>query len=363
MKKYILLGVIGGCLLNLPLSLEAQSIERKVLTWEQKSINIGAVLEEGGEVEAEFFGVNLNQDSLWITDVFAECGCTAVDYTKDTLESDRIASIKVKFNPDHRGGVFAKQIIVRTNQDIYGDTLILEGTNMPIPDDFLSAYKHRVGDLGLRLSAINIGNVFTNEPKLKFVEVYNFGADTISLAENQESIPEYISVNLNPEKIAEGQRGILMLAYDGEKRGDLGYFEEEINVSLTNNSNIPLKTLAVVFEYFQPVPKSMEKVVPRIGLSEIDIDLKEVSANKKVSRDIIITNMGEEKLIIRKVSSNCDCVELMLGADEIESDQRTELRFTFDPKGRKGIDHKHITVFSNDPIAPVRTIIVKSTVK
>jgi hypothetical protein len=73
--------------------------------------------------------------------------------------------------------------------------------------------------------------------------------------------------------------------------------------------------------------------------------------------------MGKETLLIRKVSANCSCVELQLDKDQLEPGEKTGLRFTFDPKGRRGIDHKHIAVFSNDPINPVRTIIIKSSIK
>lgn len=363
MKKTKISCALCAILFFLSLSLEAQSIERKVLTWEQRSVSIGAVLEENGEVETEFFGVNLNQDSLWITDVFAECGCTTVDFTKDTLLQDKIASIKVKFNPDHRGGDFAKQIIVRTNQDIYGDTLILEGTNIPFPEDLKTAYPYRKGDLGFRLSAINMGEVISNEPKLKYVEVFNFGTDTLSLYGEQGGLQEYLFASLEPETLSPGQRGLLLLTYDGAKKNDLGYFEENISLKLQDDTEIDLKLMAVVFEFFQPVPKSMEKIVPRIGLSEIDVDLREVASTRKKSKNIVITNMGEENLVIRKIATNCDCVEVDLSSSEISASQRAELNFTFDPKGRKGIDHKHITIFSNDPINPVRTIVVKSTIK
>ncbi|MBW3468285.1 DUF1573 domain-containing protein [Arthrospiribacter ruber] len=363
MKKRILCAVIAVLISLSPLHLEAQSIERKLLTWEQRSVNIGAVLEERGEVEAEFFGVNLNQDSIWITDVFAECGCTTVGFTKDTLSQDKIASLKVKFNPDHRGGDFAKQIIVRTNMDIYGDTLVLEGTNIPVLDNLEKSYPYRKGNLGFRLPAVNMGNVFTNEPKLKHVELHNFGKDTLGLMEEHSGIPEYIAVSMEPATLSPGQRGLLLINYDGEMKNDLGYFEENITLSFTDESQIDLKVMSVVHEYFQPVPKSLEKVVPKLGLSEIDIDLKEVSTGKKVSRNVIISNMGEETLKIRKVSTNCECVDIKLVSNELDAGQRTELSFTFDPKGRRGIDHKHITVFSNDPINPVRTIVIKSSIK
>lgn len=347
---------------NLPLF--AQTIERKTLTWEKRKIDIGAVLEEKGAVEAEFFALNENQDSIYITDVFTDCGCTTVEYTKDTLANGQIASLKVKFDPDQKGGEFSKGIIVRTNMDIYGDTLFLEGINMPIPENAEMAFPHRVGTLGFRLTAINMGYIYTNEPKVKYVEVYNFGDKLIGFNEVQDKLPDYMSVSLEPVQLQPSQRGLLVLTYDGAAKNDLGFFDEVINIGLDQDEmNLGIRVMSVVYEYFQPVPKSLENRVPKLGIANAEIDLKEISANIKVSKSITLSNMGQEPLNIRKVSVNCDCVKIELGKNDLQSGETTELKFTFDPKGRKGIDHKHISIFSNDPLNPVRTIVIRSSVK
>jgi uncharacterized secreted protein with C-terminal beta-propeller domain len=107
----------------------------------------------------------------------------------------------------------------------------------------------------------------------------------------------------------------------------------------------------------------MESIVPKLDISTAEIDLKDISANAKVSRTVIFSNSGKETLHIRKIATNCSCVQTELKNNKLEPGEITDLKFTFDPKGRKGIDHKHISVFSNDPLNPVRTIVVRSTVK
>jgi len=344
-------------------NIKAQTPDRKLLTWERKTINIGAILEENGPVETEFYAVNLNEENLVFTDVVTDCGCTTVDFTKDTLSTDKIGSIRVRFDPDHRGGEFSKVIIVRTNEDIYGDTLYLEGINMPIPENREMAYIHKVGSLGFRLSAINMGNVFTNQPKLKYVEVHNFGNEPLELKAEQEFLPEYIQVRLEPAQLQADQRGLMLITYDGALKGDLGFFDESQTLIMNNDEQLSIRTMAVVYEYFEHVPRSMEKTVPRLNLSESDIDLKEIPSSRKVSKTIFLSNLGTENLLIRKFTSNCSCIDLTLSKTELFSGEQAELNIEFDPVGRRGIDHKHITIFSNDPINPVKTIIIKSTVK
>lgn len=363
MKNCMFQSLALSLLVLICLPLGAQTLERKTLSWEQKKIDIGAVLEEKGPVQAEFFAVNTHQDSIFITDVITDCGCTTVDFSKDTLISEGIASIKVQFDPDHRGGEFSKVIIIRTNQDIYGDTLYLEGINMPIPENIEMAYPHRIGNLGFKLSAINMGNVFTNEPKIKYVEVHNFGSTVVSLEKVQAGLPSYLQVSFEPENLNPNQRGLLIFSYDGESKNDLGYFDERVQLGMNDDQKLDLRIMSVVYEYFSPVPKSMESMVPRLGISSAELDLKDISANTKVSRTVTFTNSGKETLLIRKIATNCNCVETELKNSKLEPGESTDLKFTFDPKGRKGIDHKHISVFSNDPLNPVRTIVVRSSVK
>lgn len=363
MKKYSCLLIF---LIIHQFSAFAQSAaqDRKTLFWEQKTINIGAVLEEKGPVTVEFFGLNQNNQAIQLTDVITDCGCTTVDYSRDTLSMHDIASIKVQFDPDHRGGDFRKMVIVRSNVDIYGDTLFLEGINMPIPEDYELAFPYRKNSLGFRLPGINMGHVFTNEPKVKYVEVFNFGTENIAISKLGQSFPDHIQVTLEPEVLSPGQRGLLVLTFDGQAKNDLGFFDETLGIKFWDSAQaVELKLQAVVYEYYPPVPKSMEHRVAKLGISDVDLDLREVNASQKVNRTIILTNLGPEPLEIKKVTTTCGCVQVQLDQTVLQSGERADLKFTFDPKGRRGIDHKHITLFSNDPLNPVRTITIKSSIK
>ncbi|ERM81287.1 hypothetical protein P872_10060 [Rhodonellum psychrophilum GCM71 = DSM 17998] len=347
-----------------PIHIEAQILERNLIQWEQKKINIGTILEENGEVTAEFKGINPSGLPILITDVITDCGCTTVEFTRDTLEKDSASFIKVKFDPTHRGGVFSKLVIVRTNTDIYGDTLFLEGFNLPLPENNEMAYQNRMGNIGMRLPSVNMGIVFTNEPKVKYIELFNFGRNPIRLDKEQLFLPEYLKAEQFPDSIPANSRGLLRLTYDGTIRNDLGFFEDEINLSLMHGeSPMAFKLTATLYEYFPPLPKSLENTVAKLGISETDIDLRGINSNEEVSRLITLSNMGPELLEIRKISTNCECVKIELDKENLSPGEKAQLRFTFNPKGRKGIDHKHITIFSNDPLNPVRTIVVRSSIK
>ncbi|WP_076503020.1 DUF1573 domain-containing protein [Belliella pelovolcani] len=345
------------------LPIEAQVIERQLLFWENRTIDIGTVFEENGKIEVEFLGLNQSDSLILISDVITDCGCTTVEFSQDTIFQSKVGSVKISYEPDHRGGPFTKLIVVRTNQDIYGDTLYLQGNNIPLPDDLMAAYAHQVKNVGFRLPAINMGNVYTNEAKIKLVEIYNFGVDSLRLMSNASS-SDFIDLSLFPEVIGPDQRGLIEIAYNGADRADFGFVSDDLILNFEGmDEPVSIKLLANIFEYFEPIPKSMMQNVPRLGIQDVEIDLKDIRANQIVKRKVKLTNQGGEPLQIRKVVGNCDCVLINLESLLIQPNESTDLEFTFDPKGRRGIDHKHITIFSNDPVNPVRTIIVKSTIK
>ena len=100
-----------------------------------------------------------------------------------------------------------------------------------------------------------------------------------------------------------------------------------------------------------------------LSISPVEIDLKEISANEIVNKTVSLTNKGKEILEIRKVQGNCNCLTLSLPKTQINPGETVELQITFDPKGRKGIDQRNIYIFSNDPLNPVHSLILKSRVK
>ncbi|HLT07226.1 MAG TPA: DUF1573 domain-containing protein [Cyclobacteriaceae bacterium] len=365
MKRSISLFKLCLLVVMYPFIAEAQDTVKRQLIWERNLIDLGTVMQENGEVVSEFFFVNKADFPIFIQEVVTDCGCTTVSYTTDTLSLDKIGSVKVSYEPTGRGGAFSKMIIVKTNIDSEGDSLFLEGYNLPYPEDIEKHYSKKLQDLGFNSTLVNMGNVFNNEPKVKQVDFYNFKNHPILLNEVQTQTPEHITVEFSPKVIPAKSRGLLSIAYDGAKKGDFGYFEDSLKLVLLGEEApaIPLKVMAAIHEYFEPVPLSEVKNLPKLGLSETEVDLNRIKANMPVSKIIVLSNEGSQPLYIRKVASNCDCLNFSLGKEQLGPGERTELLFTFDPKGRRGIDHKTLSLFTNDPLSPTRSIIIKSRIE
>ncbi|MEX2594021.1 MAG: DUF1573 domain-containing protein [Anditalea sp.] len=344
---------------------KAQYFEERTLIWEKDLIDIGSVMEENGEVISEFFFVNKADFPIFIEEVITDCGCTTASYTTDTLSQDKIGSVKISYDPSGRGGTFSKMIIVKTNIDSDGDSLFLEGNSIPYRENIEDHYSRRIGNLGFNTTPINMGNVFTNEPEIKQVAFYNYNTYPIIMNEVRTLAPDYVQLKFVPTVVPAKSRGVLELSYDGAEKNDLGFFEEDIEITLIGNGEpvIPLKLMVTVHEYFAPVRKSEVDNIPKLALSEMEVDLNRIDEDTPISKIITLTNIGGEPLNIRKIVTNCDCLAFFLEKEDLAVDEEADLIFTFDPKGRRGIDHKTLTIFSNDPLNPTRTVIIKSSVR
>jgi hypothetical protein len=120
--------------------------------------------------------------------------------------------------------------------------------------------------------------------------------------------------------------------------------------------------MATIHEYFDPVLLSQIDEVPKLVIDEMEIDLGKISSGNVVSRILTLENSGPQTLNIRKIVTNCDCLQYDLSGMNLQSGEKRDLVFTFDPKGRRGIDHKTITFFSNDPLTPTKTVVIKSRI-
>ena len=364
MKNTVFLLIVGILLLSSFIEVHSQEVELKGLVWENNLVNIGAVMPERGEGVADFYYLNQTDSNAYIKEVITDCGCAVVAYSEDTLASGKVGHLQVTFDPESRGGSFSKMIVVKTNVKPLGDSLFLEGVNVHYPNSPESYYKVKKNNLGFVFDQINLGTLFTNKPKFKILDFYNFNEFPVELNLKQDSLPSYVKVRMVPSVVESNTRGVLEVEYDPSLRNDLGFIRDTLKLSVLTGERfeLPIHLMATIHEYFEPLPESQVDKVPKLKINEMEIDLGKISARNVVSRILTLENDGPLPLNIRKIVTNCDCLTYELPAMDLQSGDKMDLVFTFDPKGRKGIDHKTITFFSNDPLTPTKTVVIKSRI-
>ncbi|MFC3881451.1 DUF1573 domain-containing protein [Algoriphagus namhaensis] len=351
---YILLSVFD---------VSAQEAEIPKTIWEVNRVNLGTILAEQGPQIAEFKFTHTQDSILVIEEVLTDCGCTTAEYTSDSLKVGEEGLVKISFDPVTAAGPFSRMIIVKGNLHSVEDTLFVEGTAIPFPQNPLIDYPVKRLDLGFRQSKVNVGQVFTNEPKLKAIEIFNFGSQTLRADSIFFMGPEYLYLVGATDSIPSKSRGLVQIAYDGAMKNDLGFFEDDITLGWKGADSVRLDVIADVFEYFPPIPREDFNRVPQLLLSTKEIDFKDISPNEVQEEEVMLTNRGQQVLEIRKIQGNCTCLNLEMSGTQINPGESLPLSIKFDPRGRLGRDQRNIYVFSNDPINPVQLILLKSRIE
>lgn len=333
------------------------------LIWDVNKVVLGTVMEEEGIQYADFNFIHTQDSLFYIENVWTDCGCTTVEYSDDTLSVGEEGHIKVAFDPSSSAGYFSKRIIVTGNLAGTVDTLFVEGTAIPRSGNPEIAYGERKGNIGFRLPKVNMGEVFMNGPKIKEVEIFNFGDIPLAKDSLEYAGPAYIQVTQLTPFIMPNDRGLLQFVYDGNKKNDLGYFEDKIQLFWRDSTLISLDVLADVFEFYAPFAREDLHLVPQLVIGVKEIDFKTIHSNEPQVEFVTLNNQGKQVLEIKKVQGNCECLTLELLKTTIEPGETVQLKVIFDPKGRKGIDQRNIYVFSNDPLNPVQLFILKSRIE
>lgn len=351
--------LIGICIQNA----HAQDKPVSKLIWKVNKLDLGILLEEQGVQDVEFSFTH-TQDSLFqIKNVWTDCGCTTVDYTKEELQVGESGFVKVAFDPRSGAGFFSRMIVVQGNLEGTQDTLFLEGIAVPFPQNPQISYPILKNQIGFRLPKVNFGEVFTNEPKLKQVEFYNFGNSALNQTELEFEAPSYLKVKQIQTSVRPQERGILEFWYDGKAKGDIGFAADQLSISWNGKRKIDLDLVANVFEYFEPFSKEKLNQVPQLWIENKEINSGTISAAQVQTYVVKLFNKGQETLEIRKIQGNCECIQTELTINSIAPGESVEMRIVFDPKGRFGIDQRNIYLFSNDPVNPVQHLVIKSRVE
>lgn len=335
------------------------------LVWKVNRIDLGTLLEEQGMQSVAFEFTVSKGRTFFIQEVASDCGCTTVDFSKDTLQLGQSGKILVDFDPSSAAGFFSKLVVVRGGEGQVQDSLYIEGIALPYPTNLERNYPVKLGFLGLRMKIVNMGEVFDNEPKIKYLEFFNYATVTLEKKNFHSKAPEYIQLEQVQDLVRPKERGLLKISYQASLRPELGSVSDKVAIGWNTNpaAALEVEVLADLFDYFAPISKDQLEEVPQLFMEQKIVDLGKISANALVRKMVTLTNLGKKELEIRKVQGNCACLTLELAKTVLAPGEKVDLNLVFDPTGRKGIDQRNIYLFTNDPVNPVQLLVVKSRVE
>lgn len=350
----------------LPVLVLAQKETEKgaIIKFEKNSHNFDRIEEYGGTVSVDFKFSNKGDEPLFLKNVEASCGCTIPEWTKDTLQSGETGLIKVSYNPINRPGPFNKTITVTSNSTTAVSVLTIEGMVRPKPGDLSKQYPVKVGGLSFRKRNIQFGNITNEKAVAKSIEAYNSTDQAITFSEGYHS-PDHISVSFDPKVIHPGQVGLIEIIYDAQK-GGLGYRSDNVTL-FTQEQQDSIKQFniyATVLEHFPPVNIKDLASLPKIATDKKIHDFGNTTPNEVLNTEFLITNNGKEPLVLKKIQTNCNCVQVKYDKKIVLQGDSARLLVKFEiPDLAVGTQQKDISIFTNDPSNHVQVLTVKAYVR
>jgi len=332
------------------------------LVWKVNRIDLGTILQEQG-VQSVAFDYTLTQGGTFaIQEILTDCGCTTTDFSKDSIVLGQSGKVLVDFDPSSAAGFFSKLVLVKGNKGQVQDSLFIEGIAIPYPSNLERNYPVKLGDLGFRMKKVNMGDVFDNEPKVKYLEFFNHGQQLLEKNKLVVKSPTYLEVEQVQEFVRPQERGLLKISYAASMRSELGAVADQIQVKWGVAEPIELSIIADLFDYFAPISKSDLEIVPQLYLAQKVIDLGQIASSAVRRQTVVLSNLGKQDLEIREIQGNCSFLVLEYPKKVLLPGEKMELNLVFDPIGRKGIDQRNIYIFTNDPVNPVQLLVLKSRI-
>lgn len=325
----------------------------------------GTIKEEGGEYPFTFKFKNNADKAVTVQNVIASCGCTTPSWSLEEISKQDSGFVKAIFNATNRPGPFEKKLTVYLRSENGNDTIVLtikgkvkpkfKSPNLDFPD--------KIGGIRVQTRYINLDKIFDKEPVTREFGIYNDTTIDLTL-KVLNSQPKYLTITVEPAVLKPQEKGIIKIVYNPKARNDYGYvsdyFEIETNELAQNKKLIYIS--ATIEEYFAPMTEAQLALAPKIAIDKKEIDFGTVKEGEVAKAAFVITNMGKSDLKIRKTVASCGCTASVPQKTTVAAGESTNINIAFNSTGRSGSQSKTITVFSNDPTAPVQNMTIKAFV-
>lgn len=359
-KKYMKYLVVIVLLMS---SLGFSYGQKSKMEFEKKQHNFGAIKEEGGKVTYEFQFKNTGDAPLIINHVQASCGCTTPRWNKGPIIPGKTSSIKVAFDPRRRPGNFSKQIRVLNNSESPTIVLTIKGTVTPRVRPIQEVYRRPIGKMRVKTDHLPFTQVYNDQVKTDSLEFVNMDKEPLTLGIKR--IPAHLKAKIVPEKIMPGKKGWIVVTYDGNTKNAFGFHMDRIYLTQNGEGNYQYSVgvSATIMENFTKLTAKERKNAPIVDYNQKVYDFGEITEGDRIEHIFKISNKGKRNLIIRNIRTTCGCTVAKPGKEVLAPGEKTELKVSFNSRGKIGRQSKPITILTNDPQNPMTSIRLMGVVK
>jgi hypothetical protein len=324
--------------------------------------DFGQIPETGGDATYLFEFTNIGKAPIIITNVESSCGCTTPEWSKQPVLPGKTGFVKAIFDPKDRPGIFDKEITVSTKAEQV--KLKISGEVLPKAKSVADLYPRAVGTLRLKSLNIPFANIYSTATATDSLPVINTGSAAVAIA--FENVPAHLAVSARPQTLSPGEKGSIVCTYSAAKKNDWGYVTDKVTLRLNGagRSGGELVISASVDEDFSGLQGEQLANAPVAKIAQRSVELGSMAAGSAGKEfTISVANEGKSELLLRKVSSSCDCITLSgTNPKSIKAGEAAELKASFKAAKLKGKVSKNITVITNAPKQSSVVVRVSATV-
>ncbi len=320
------------------------------ITFDKTSFNFGNFGELDGVKTHIFTFTNNGSQPLSIFDITSTCGCTIPEWSKEPIPPGGKGTVKVTYDPIGRPGAFRKSITVKSNARESSVVLYIVGLVAPKPKTVADDFPIKIGNLRLSTNHLAMQTVLNTQIKVDTIQIFNESDSILNVMLTDP--PPHISFTVKPQSLEPKKGGLIYVTFDGNKVKDWGFFVSRVMFKL-NGQIIQDNMLAIsgtLQEDFSYLTSEQKLSAPKANLNEDSYNFGTVTPGQPVEHDFTLKNEGKDPLIIRKITTTCGCTASKPEKYEIKSGESTNLKCTFDSRGKTGKQFQTITVIVNDPL-------------
>ena len=324
-------------------------------------IDCGNVLYES-PVTVKFELTNKGNE-LNIDQVRVSCGCTTVDYPRQTIHRGDPFTVTATYDARQLGH-FEKEVALFYNSSTKPFYLKMRGVVVEEANDFTGNFSYKVGGLMVDKNDVEFDDVNRGDYPVQLIHIRNNTPETVSPVIMH--LPSYITATVSPTHIAPGKTGVASLKLDSRKLRDLGLTQTSVFLGKKPGEKVSLdkeiSVSAVLLPDFDNMSETQLANAPKINLSETTLDLGSFGDKSSKSGIIFIDNTGRSELDIRSMQMFTSGMSVKLNKSKLKPGEQAKLKITVNKKLLRSARSKpRVLMITNDPTQP--KVVVKVKVK
>lgn len=321
---------------------------------EQNLGNIGWEMPSSATFEL----TNKGDKPLHILRVRTDCGCTAVEWSREAIAPGQTTKIRVSYDAKLLGS-FEKLVAITTDADTRPTYLHLKGRVKKDLTFNSNDYEIHIGDFHLSTDNIEFDDVKKGTTPKFTLNVMNGSSHALHPA--LMHMPDYLTAVSSPEFIPSGKTGEITFILNSDLVKDYGLTQKTIYLSRFLGDKISEENALNVAVTLLPAQRSTTgkySYAPRMELSDTTLTFPTFGKKKKLSQTIRIKNTGNAPLDISRLQVYNSGIGVSLNKSIIQPGAQAKLKITLHNTERKR-GKRAVLLITNDPVLPKFTIKLK----